>query len=242
MGEILYGIRIPVGIQLNVGDEDERKGCPSAKRRAIDVTRLTREQSQARTRAMLLASAREVVAKEGYEGASVNRIAEEAGFSKGAFYSNFASKEELFLEMLETHSLQDVNEIAAKLEGVQTPQQMIEVISDWSRERSSDPTWSLLALELVRRSRRDATFGERHANLFREQWVGLGNILLQLFPPGQAPADAETLGGVVIELTYAPASGFKTGPKAGDMVRVVLTGLRQAYGEVATPAPPIPSR
>lgn len=206
------------------------------------MARLTREESQAQTRARLLASAREVVAREGYEGASVSRIAEEAGFSKGAFYSNFASKEELFLEMLESHSLQDVNEIAAALEGVQTPQQMIEVISAWSRERSSDPTWSLLALELVRRSRRDATFGERHANLFREQWVGLGNILLKLFPPGKAPADAETLGGVVIELTYAPASGFKTGPKSGDMVKLVLTGLRQAYGDAAPGAPAGPAR
>ena len=56
------------------------------------------------------------MAREGYESASVDRIAEEAGFSKGAFYSNFDSKEEIFLELLETHSMQDVDEIAEMLE------------------------------------------------------------------------------------------------------------------------------
>ena len=85
--------------------------------------RLTREESRALTRAKLLASAREVMARDGYEGASIDRIAEEAGFSKGAFYSNFSSKEEIFLELLETHSLQDVDEIAEALEGVDDPTQ-----------------------------------------------------------------------------------------------------------------------
>ena len=62
------------------------------------------------------------------------------------------------------------------------------------------------------------------------QWRGLGEILMCLFPLGQAPADAETLGGIVMELTYGAASAFKAGPTAGDMVKLVLTGLLRAYG------------
>lgn len=195
------------------------------------VPRLTREESRALTRVKLLASAREVVAREGYEGASVDRIAEEAGFSKGAFYSNFSSKEEIILELLETHSLQDVKDISVLLAGVKDPFEMIDRISNWALERSSDPSWGLLALELFRRARRDATFGARHSNLFRAQWKGLGKILLQLFPEGAAPADPEALGGVVFELTYGAASGYKTGPTAGDMVKLVLTALHRAYGK-----------
>lgn len=195
------------------------------------MTRLTREESRALTRAKLLASAREVVAREGYENASVDRIAEEAGFSKGAFYSNFNSKEEIILELLETHSLQDVDEIAGLLGDVKDPEQMINIICDWSLARSTDPNWGLLALELFRRARRDATFGERHSNLFRAQWRGLGEILLKLFPEGAAPADAEALGGIVFELTYGAASSFKAGPTAGDLVRLALTALHRAYGK-----------
>jgi AcrR family transcriptional regulator len=188
------------------------------------------------TRAKLLASARTVLAREGYENASVDRIAEEAGFSKGAFYSNFDSKEEIFLELLETHSMRDVTEIAELLNGTSDPKEMISIISQWALARSSDHYWGLLALELFRRARRDATFGDRHADLFRGQWAGLGEILLQMFPKGRAPADPETLGGIVFELTYGAASSFMRGPTAGDMISLALTALYDAYGTGKKPS------
>ena len=117
--------------------------------------RLTREESRALTREKLLASAYEVMAREGYEGASIDRIAEEAGFSKGAFYSNFDSKEEIFLELLETHSVEDVSEIAGLLRNVTDPRKMIEIISDWAGARAKDPSWGMLALDLFRRAKHD---------------------------------------------------------------------------------------
>ena len=120
------------------------------------MARLTREESQALTRAKLLANAVRVVAAEGYEGASIDKIAEAAGYSKGAFYSNFASKEELFLELLETHAGQDVVEIARLLDGVSVPAAIIDRFCEWADSRASDPTWGLLALELMRRARRAA--------------------------------------------------------------------------------------
>jgi AcrR family transcriptional regulator len=62
--------------------------------------RLTRAEAKARTRAELLDAAAEVFARKGYVGASVEEIAEEAGFSTGALYSNFSSKQDLFLALL----------------------------------------------------------------------------------------------------------------------------------------------
>jgi len=192
------------------------------------VARLSREESRALTRSRLLVSARTVLIREGYEGASVDRIAEEAGFSKGAFYSNFGSKEEIVLELLESHSLHDVAEIKGLLDGSRDPIRVIDVVSDWAQRRSAESGWGLLALELFRRARSDATFGDRHAKLFRAQWRGLGKILLCLFAEGKAPAGAEALGGIVFELTYGAASSFKAGPSAGDMVRVVLDAMHRA--------------
>lgn len=193
------------------------------------MPRLTREQSQARTRARLLESARELVAKEGYEGASIERIAEEAGYSKGAFYSNFGSKEELFLDLLEQHAGQDLEELNVLLGSVTEPQIVIDRISEWSGARATDPTWGLLALELFRRARRDATFGERHATLFAAQWEGVGQLLMKLFPD-KPPAAAMTLGGIVMELTYGAASSFTSGPHVEELVRVTLTALHLAHG------------
>ena len=61
--------------------------------------RLTRAEAREQTRERLLAAAAQVFARRGFAAASVEEIAEAAGFSIGALYSNFGSKEDLFLQM-----------------------------------------------------------------------------------------------------------------------------------------------
>ena len=63
--------------------------------------RLTRDESKARTRAELLRAANRLFARKGYSATSLADIAEEAALTKGAVYSNFASKEDLFLALLQ---------------------------------------------------------------------------------------------------------------------------------------------
>ncbi|HET9680082.1 MAG TPA: TetR/AcrR family transcriptional regulator [Gammaproteobacteria bacterium] len=63
--------------------------------------RLSREESREQTRQRLLEAAAIVIPREGYQGASVEDIAAEAGFSRGAFYSNFEDKDELFTALLQ---------------------------------------------------------------------------------------------------------------------------------------------
>ena len=62
--------------------------------------RLTREQSKDQTRQRLLDAAQAMFMKKGFVAASVEDIAQAAGYTRGAFYSNFRSKPELFLELL----------------------------------------------------------------------------------------------------------------------------------------------
>ena len=64
------------------------------------MTRLTRAEAKARTRERLLDAAARVFAQKGLAGASVDEIAEAAGYSIGAVYSNFGGKEQLFVELL----------------------------------------------------------------------------------------------------------------------------------------------
>src|SRR5258708_30682530 len=62
----------------------------------MPLEKLTRDRRRQQTRDVLIAAATEVFAKRGYEGASLEEIAETAGFTRGAIYKNFAGKEELF--------------------------------------------------------------------------------------------------------------------------------------------------
>jgi AcrR family transcriptional regulator len=65
--------------------------------------RLTRQQQKAETRDRLLEAARRVFARRGFHKASVSEVATEAGFTVGAVYAHFESKDDLFLELLEQH-------------------------------------------------------------------------------------------------------------------------------------------
>ncbi len=78
--------------------------------------RLTRAQAKARTRRLLLDAAARVFARKGFTGASVEEIAESAGFSIGALYSNFNGKEALFLELMAERGLGRVAEAAQTLD------------------------------------------------------------------------------------------------------------------------------
>lgn len=62
--------------------------------------RLTRAERQAQTRQELLDAAARVFIRRGFTGSSVEEISAEAGYTRGAFYSNFRSKNELFVELL----------------------------------------------------------------------------------------------------------------------------------------------
>ena len=64
-------------------------------------SRPTREESQQRTRALLIDSARRNFAEVGIANSTIRRIAETAGYTLGAFYSNFESKDEIVVALME---------------------------------------------------------------------------------------------------------------------------------------------
>ena len=76
------------------------------------MARLTRAQRRQQTRARLLDAAGQVFARRGFHAATVDEVADAAGYTKGAVYSNFANKDELFLALLDQR-------VAAQLQQLQ---------------------------------------------------------------------------------------------------------------------------
>ena len=79
----------------------------------MPVEKLTRERRRQQTRDVLVAAATEVFARRGYEGASLEEIAEAAGFTRGAIYKNFAGKEELFFAVIDRSNEQVIEAFRA---------------------------------------------------------------------------------------------------------------------------------
>jgi AcrR family transcriptional regulator len=80
-----------------VANVSEEEAAPEGAR---PRRRLTQAEAKERTRQQLVAAAARVFARKGFAGASLEEIAEAAGYSTGAVYYNFAGKEELFLELI----------------------------------------------------------------------------------------------------------------------------------------------
>src|SRR6266404_7652329 len=75
--------------------------------------RLSRDDSREQTTQRLLDAAQKVIAKKGLEAASVENIAAAAGYTRGAFYSNFSSKDDLFIELLRRDHRRSMAELDA---------------------------------------------------------------------------------------------------------------------------------
>ena len=133
------------------------------------MTRLTRSESQARTRELLVATARTMFLRDGYAATSLDKVAEEAGFSKGAVYSNFDGKDALCLAVLDTLHRDVVDAVLGSLSGAVTLDDALETFDTWAEARLGDPDWSALEAEFAARSRRDpelrAALEERNARI-----------------------------------------------------------------------------
>jgi len=70
---------------------------------SVTAKRLGRQERREQTRVDLLAAARRAFLRDGFHAASLDAIAEDAGYTKGAFYSNFASKDDALVAVFEEH-------------------------------------------------------------------------------------------------------------------------------------------
>jgi AcrR family transcriptional regulator len=121
--------------------------------------RLTRAESHAQTRERLLLAARQVFARHGFGGASVDMIAAEACYSKGAIYSNFETKEAILFELLERYGEEQTSDFKAimKLDPAATR----DAINLWLDTMNADVDWDVVNMELQLHARRNPEFAER---------------------------------------------------------------------------------
>jgi AcrR family transcriptional regulator len=165
--------------------------------------RLTRQESRLETRTKLLESAAQLFAKGGYEGASVDLIAESAGYSKGAFYSNFESKEAIFLALLDTHKRREIEALAQLVAQDIPASELISLIRNAESSRISEFDFGLLSAEFQLQACRDKTFAKTYAKLHRTHVDTMAGLITKLFakldrtPPSQ-PKD---LADIIMALT-----------------------------------------
>jgi AcrR family transcriptional regulator len=113
---------------------------------------LTPERRRQQTREYLLKAAEQVFGERGYHGASLDEVAAVAGFTKGAVYSNFKNKDDLFLALLESRYEQEMELLKEILDSAEGPPeaQLGDMVAHIRRQYDTgQDTWTRLELEFL---------------------------------------------------------------------------------------------
>jgi AcrR family transcriptional regulator len=204
---------------------------------------MTRAEAQAQTRADLIAAAARVFKRRGYEGASIAEIADAAGYSHGAVYSNFDSKEDLFLALYE----QWVAERVAEIDTTWSEQASLEeraraAADEWMARLASEPWPFLLRLELTVRAAHDHDLQHRLATRVGAVPLAIRRLIESAADqeprePALAPAEIamafQALSlGLALETLSNPAA---VPPRLGGELAASLVGALQARSRSEAP-------
>lgn len=201
-----------------------------------------RRPPRAETRARLLDAAAEVFAARGFRDASLEEVAEAAGFSKGAVYSNFSGKDELFYALMTERITERVGSAAQGIEEEgDAGAQAVEVGRRLTEKLAEQPDWHLLFIEFWARAVRDPELRAEFARRRRPVRIPIaelieratGDLALEL------PVPADDLAIAVLALSNGLAIERLADPESvpGDLFGVVLELLLAGLAAGADPSP-----
>jgi AcrR family transcriptional regulator len=108
-----------------------------------------------RSRAAVLEAASTLFLRDGYGPTSLERVADAAGYSKGAVYSNFRNKNQLCLAVLDAIHADQAELLGRAMAGAATVEQYLARFTDWAERNIGDQAWTALEVEFAVNARRD---------------------------------------------------------------------------------------
>ena len=203
----------------------------------MSKVRLTREQSRDQTRQRLLDAAQSIFLSKGFVAASVEDIAEQAGYTRGAFYSNFGSKSELFLQLLKRDHENVMADMRAIFEAGETRQQMEARVLDYYSTHYRENDCFLLWMEGKLQAARDPDFRVGFIACLRELRAATTEYIRQFSTlvgtPLPLPAEQLALGLLALSDGMQFSYAFDPQAVTPEMTEAVLAGFfrRVVFGD-----------
>jgi AcrR family transcriptional regulator len=166
------------------------------------ATRLRRAEQVERNRDAVLAAAKKVFSRSGYAGATLDAIADEAGFSKGVVYSQFGSKPDLFLALLEQRIADRAAENERHAEHLSGAEGVRELLRLAAKDAAAEADWARLLVEFRTTAGRDRALNRRYGALHQRTVDSLASLLRRLHErEGVEPAFAlQTMAEFILAL------------------------------------------
>lgn len=117
---------------------------------SVTAKRLGRQERREQTRVDLLAAARQAFLRDGFHAASIDAIAEDAGYTKGAFYSNFASKDDALVAVFDEHFRDRATAYERLIFTTDSVEDAYRAVARyWHDANEREPEWSRLVIEFM---------------------------------------------------------------------------------------------
>ena len=117
------------------------------------MQKTSRAESQAKTREQLLVAAERLFLRDGYAITTLERVAAEAGFSKGAVYSNFAKKDELCLAVLDRIHARNGATLIGHVGTADSIDERLARLTAWAEGNIGETGWTVLEVEFATANR-----------------------------------------------------------------------------------------
>lgn len=145
------------------------------------ATRLRRVEQVEQNRQRVLAAAQRVFIERGYAGATLEAIAEEAGFSKGVVYSQFGSKPDLFFALLEQRIEQRAANHRRAVAGLGGLDALHALLRAGAADDQSAPGWQFVLTEFRAQAVRSPDLNRRYAALHSRAVDQFASVLTHVF-------------------------------------------------------------
>ena len=193
-------------------------GLVSSREPSTTPSGQTRDETQAATRQAILRSAEAQFLAKGYRGANLGEIAKDAGYSKGAIYSNFTSKHALFLEVGDARGERKSRPLLDALEHSDDMTSKLGAFADWLRSISTaDSEWVLVETEFTLIERRSPEVAATLRERYRDAKAAVAEVIseqlsaLNITPRVEVSIIAETLmalqSGLALSHAVEPSVG-----------------------------------
>jgi AcrR family transcriptional regulator len=152
------------------------------------MKRLSRAEQNERNRGLVLAAARRIFLACGYHAATLDEIADEAGFSRGVVQSRFGNKADLFLALLEQRIGERAAQNARLVESMSGAEGLAALAEHAARHDQAELDWGLLLIEFRVHAARDPALRQRYAEAHARTLRGISDGITALYRrAGQLP-------------------------------------------------------
>lgn len=162
------------------------------------------QQKTEATRRKLLTAALRVFARDGFEASRLEDIAKEAGHTRGAFYANFSTKEDLFIALLEHQAAKRIVEMKEMFEQHPEPFDRQRAMRDFYVSRGKDRQWTVLTLEFklyaLRHAEHRALLAAAHERIRQSFRLELLN---RYRPETKLPEETERHAKILLEIIWS---------------------------------------